>query len=123
MICDNADSCTAPASRDDGVPVAMMVEDIIGCKWSVGILQHVADDCRRPSALLRAFPGLSAKVMNERLHKMMRFGIITRTVVGDKPPVEVEYTLSPFGRQFMRIVDEVRRLQDAVDTGAIGDTG
>lgn len=123
MICDTTDSCTVPVGRDGGVPVAMMVEDIVGCKWSVGILQHVADGCRRPSALLRALPGLSAKVMNERLHKMMRFGILIRTVAGDKPPVEVEYTLSPFGRQFMRIVDEVRRLQAAVDTGAIGDTG
>jgi DNA-binding HxlR family transcriptional regulator len=101
------------------VPVAAMVESIIGCKWSVLLLGLLADGCTRPSALLRACPGLSAKVMNERLRKMMRFGIARRTVFGEKPPVEVEYVLTPFGRRFMTILREVRRLQDAVDRDAI----
>jgi DNA-binding HxlR family transcriptional regulator len=59
--------------------------------------------------------------MNERLRKMTRFGIVQRTVFGDKPPVEVEYRLTPFGRRFMGILDEVRRLQEAVDQGAVGE--
>ena len=96
-----------------------MVESIVGCKWSVGLLRLLAEGCSRPSALLRASTGLSAKVMNERLRKMLRFGIVRRTVFGDKPPVEVEYALTPFGRRFMGIIDEVRRLQEAVDRGAI----
>ncbi len=99
------------------VPVAGMVENIIGCKWSLRILQLCAEGHRRPSALLRACPGLSAKVMNERLRKMIRFGILQRTVCGEKPPVEVEYLLTPFGQRFMDIVAEVRRLQDDVDRG------
>jgi len=102
------------------IPVAAMVESIIGCKWSVRLLGLLGDGrTPRPSALLRACPGLSAKVMNERLRKMMRFGIARRTVLGEKPPVEVEYALTPFGHDFMGILKEVRRLQDAVDRGAI----
>jgi DNA-binding HxlR family transcriptional regulator len=54
---------------------------------------------------------------------MIRFGIVRRTVFGEKPPVEVEYLLTPFGRRFLRILGEVRRLQEAVDTGAISDAG
>ncbi|HXH25665.1 MAG TPA: helix-turn-helix domain-containing protein [Vicinamibacterales bacterium] len=104
------------------VPVASMVESIVGCKWSVRLLQLCADGHRRPSALLRACPGLSAKVMNERLRKMIRFGILERTVCGDKPPLEVEYRLTPFGRRFLRILDEVRRLQEDVDTGLAAPT-
>ncbi|HJW07162.1 MAG TPA: winged helix-turn-helix transcriptional regulator, partial [Rhodanobacter sp.] len=72
---------------------------------------------------LRACTGLSAKVMNERLRKMTRFGIMHRTVHGEKPPVEVEYRLTPFGRRFMGILDEVQRLQQAVECGAIADSG
>lgn len=107
-------------TRAEGaVPVASMVENIVGCKWSVHLLQLCADGHRRPSAFLRASPGLSAKVMNERLRKMTRFGIVRRTVRGEKPPVEVEYRLTPFGLRFMRILDEVRRLQDAVDRGGM----
>ena len=117
----NGSSESGPPVNEDrkAIPVAAMVESIIGCKWSVRLLGLLADGCARPSALLRACPGLSAKVMNERLRKMMRFGIASRTVFGEKPPVEVEYALTPFGRRFMAILREVRRLQDAVDRGAI----
>lgn len=116
----NASAGPVPLPRDGGgIPVAAMVESIVGCKWSVRLLQLCADGQKRPSALLRACPGLSAKVMNERLRKMTRFGILRRAVFGEKPPVEVEYQLTPFGRCFMGILDEVRRLQEAVDRGAI----
>lgn len=105
--------------RREAVPVAAMVESIVGCKWSMRLLQLSADGHTRPSAMLRASARLSAKVLNERLRKMLRFGILTRTVRGDKPPVEVEYTLTPFGRRFLRILDEVQRLQAAVDADAV----
>ncbi len=111
---------SAAADRDS-IPVAAMVESIIGCKWSVQLLRLLADGCARPSAILRASPGLSTKVMNERLRKMVRFGIARRTVFGEKPPIEVEYTLTPFGLRFMGILEEVRRLQTAVDQGDIPD--
>jgi DNA-binding HxlR family transcriptional regulator len=38
-----------------------------------------------------------------------------------KPPVEVEYLLTPLGERFMRIVEEVRRLQEAVDRGSLSE--
>lgn len=61
--------------------------------------------------------------MNERLRKMIRFGIVQRSVFGEKPPVEVEYVLTPFGSRFMSILDEVQRLQEAVDNGYIFGSG
>lgn len=109
----------AGGDDDTGIPVASMVESIVGCKWSLSLLRLAADGTSRPSALLRACPGLSAKVMNERLHKMQRFGIVRRSVVGDKPPVEVDYTLTPFGRRFVELLDDVRRLQQDVDCGKV----
>lgn len=116
---DSSDSAESASTDDRPILVAAMVESIIGCKWSLGILGLLAAGCHRPSALLRASPGLSAKVMNERLQKMMRFGIVNRTVFGAKPPVEVEYLLTPLGQRFMRIIEEVRRLQEAVDRGTL----
>ena len=99
------------------VSVAEMVESIVGCKWSMRILQLCAEGLTRPSAFLRACPGLSAKVMNERWRKMLRYGIVERSVHGEKPPVEVEYRLTPFGRRFIGILDEVRKLQEEMDRG------
>lgn len=101
------------------VDVATMVESIVGCKWSLSLLRLAADGTNRPSALLRACPGLSAKVMNERLHKLQRFGIVRRSVIGDKPPVEVDYLLTPFGQRFIELLDEVRRLQQDIDSGSV----
>lgn len=105
------------------IPVASMVESIIGCKWSVHLLQLCAEDHHRPSAFLRACPGLSAKVMNERLRKMTAFGILQRTVFGEKPPVEVEYRLTPLGCRFMGILEEVRRVQEALDDQVAPESG
>ena len=122
MVQDDT-SGRAACKSVDGIPVAAIVESIVGCKWSIRLLQLCADGQSRPSAFLRACPGLSAKVMNERLRKLLRFGIVQRTVYGDKPPIKVEYLLTPFGRRFMVIFDEVRRLQAAVNNGADLDSG
>jgi DNA-binding HxlR family transcriptional regulator len=40
-------------------------------------------------------------------------------VFGEKPPIEVEYVLTPFGRRFLCILDEVRKLQEAIDAGEV----
>ncbi|GMU91035.1 MAG: hypothetical protein AMXMBFR4_00930 [Candidatus Hydrogenedentota bacterium] len=121
----NDASVSGPLKAKDGspIPVASMVESIVGCKWSLRLLELCVDGQTRPSAFLRACPGLSAKVMNERLRKMIRFGIVRRTVFGEKPPVQVEYLLTPFGRRFVGILEEVRRLQQAVDDGTYSETG
>lgn len=112
---------TASSTREHegNVSVALQVESVLGCKWSIRILQLVAQGCARPSAILRACPGLSAKVMNERWRMMIRFGIVRRTVFGDRPPIQVEYALTAFGRRFIRILDEVRELQEDLDNGTI----
>lgn len=95
--------------------VAVMVEEILGCKWSVILLSLLQEGARRPSDLLRSCQGLSPKVLNERLQKMMGFGLIHRAVFGEKPPLKVEYSLTPFGTRFARVLNEIRRLQDELD--------
>lgn len=116
---EHDDDAAADARHDPSIPVAAMVESIIGCKWSLRVLQLSADGHHRPSEILRACEGLSAKVMNERLRKMQRFGIMQRTVFGEKPPVVVEYRLTAFGQRFMGVLDEVRKLQEDVDGGEL----
>ena len=103
------------SSAKSSVPVASMVEDIIGCKWSLQILLLISEGRRRPSAILRSCDGLSAKVMNERLRKMIRFGILQRIVYGEKPPLQVEYRLTEFGRKFAKLIKEIRKLQCELD--------
>lgn len=105
---------------DHPVPIAAMVESIVGCKWSLRLLTLLAAGPQRPSAMQRGCPGLSAKVMNERLRKFRRFGLATRTVHGERPPVEVEYALSALGERFVGLLAEVDRLQQELEGGAFG---
>jgi DNA-binding HxlR family transcriptional regulator len=48
--------------------------------------------------------------MNERLRKMLRFGLIERREYDELPP-RVEYELTSLGRRFEPLMAEVRRLQ------------
>lgn len=43
---------------------------------------------------------------------MVKFGILKRSVFGEKPPVKVEYQLTPFGIRFKGILDEIRTLEE-----------
>ncbi len=98
-------------------PVARMVEDIVGCKWSLAVLGRVREGVSRPGALEHSLPGLSTKVLNERLRKLVRYGILNRTAYAEVPP-RVEYSLTPFGKRFARLIDDIEALQRDVDRGA-----
>jgi DNA-binding HxlR family transcriptional regulator len=95
-----------------GVGAALMVEDIIGCKWSLTVLRLIADGVSRPGAIQRRVAGLTAKVLNERLRKLLRFGIIDRKVFAEVPP-RVEYTLTAFGKRFDGVLREIAALDAA----------
>jgi len=90
--------------------VARMVEDIVGCKWSLTVLGLVRDGVVRPGAMEHAVPGLSAKVLNERLRKLVRFGILEKQAYPEIPP-RVEYSLTEFGAKFAAILDGVATLE------------
>jgi DNA-binding HxlR family transcriptional regulator len=86
-----------------------MVEDVVGCKWSLVVLDLVRRGVNRPGAMEHAVAGLSAKVLAERLKKLARYGILARTAYAEIPP-RVEYSLTEFGQRFVRIVDLLREL-------------
>lgn len=91
--------------------VSRMVEDIVGCKWSLTVLGLIAADVKRPGAMQRRVEGLTAKVLNERLRKLLRFGIIEREVFAEVPP-RVEYRLTVFGRKFSSLLEQIAVLEE-----------
>lgn len=90
--------------------VAEMLESIVGCKWSLAVLDVIVAGIHRPGEMCRACEGISAKVLNERLRKLERFQVVERTVFPEVPP-RVEYHLTAFGRRFIPLVDAVGTLQ------------
>lgn len=91
-----------------------MVEDIVGCKWSLSVMRLVRDGVKRPGAMQKAVNGLSTKVLNERLRKLQRFGIVDKQSFAEVPP-RVEYQLTEFGKQFSAILEGVDHLQGWLD--------
>lgn len=92
-----------------------MVESIVGCKWSLTVLDLVKAGQNRPGAMVRAVEGLTTKVLNERLVKMQRFGILSKVIYPESPP-RVEYELTPFGRKFLGILEGIAALQGELDS-------
>ena len=94
--------------------VARMVEDIVGCKWSLAVLGAVRGGICRPGAMEHAIDGLSKKVLNERLVKLVRFGILDKHAYAEMPP-RVEYRLTAFGDRFCGLLDGIDALQREID--------
>lgn len=94
--------------------VDVLLEDVIGCRWTISVLRAVAGGVRRPGALERHIEGISTKVLNDRLRHFTRAGIFERIQYPEIPP-RVEYRLTPFGRKFLRLLREVERLQEELN--------
>jgi DNA-binding HxlR family transcriptional regulator len=91
-----------------------MVETIYGCKWSLTVYRLLASGINRPGEMVRHVEGLSTKVLNECLKKNVNFGIIERMAYPEVPP-RVEYKVTPFGRKFIKILDDLEKLQDEIE--------
>ncbi len=91
-----------------------MVETIYGCKWSLTVYRLLANGINRPGEMVRSVDGLSTKVLNECLRKNIQFGIIERTAYPEIPP-RVEYAVTTFGLKFIKILDELEKLQSEIE--------
>ena len=95
--------------------VAYILEDILGCKWSLSILLAIQQGVCRPGELTRSIDGLSTKVMNERLKKMVRYTLLEKHTFSEIPP-RVEYEFTDFGKRVGQILDDITDLQKEVDS-------
>jgi DNA-binding HxlR family transcriptional regulator len=84
-------SITTPHPR-----VGRVVETVVGCKWSLTVLDLVAQGIVRPGAMERSTAGLSAKVLNSCLRRLVTYQLLTKRSYPEIPP-RVEYALTEFG--------------------------
>lgn len=86
-----------------------MVHAVFRCKWSLTVYQLLSNGINRPGQMVRSVDGLSTKVLNDCLRKNIEFRIIERIVFNEVPP-RVEYVITPFGKKFIRILDELEEI-------------
>ena len=90
------------------------LEDVIGCKWSVSVLLAALDGVTRPGAMEKHIPGISTKVLSERLRKLTKYGLLDQYRYPESPP-RTEYELTLFGREVVALVARIRELDEARD--------
>jgi DNA-binding HxlR family transcriptional regulator len=95
------------------------LEDVVGCKWSAAVLAAIGRGVTRPGQLERFIPGISTKILNERLRKLVDYRLITRTEISGKVP-RTEYALTATGVRLSSIIESIRDLDEEHGTG--GDT-
>ncbi len=91
------------------------LEDVVGCKWSSAVVAAIGRGVRRPGALERYIPGISKKVLNERLRKLLDYGLIMRTEFDNEKLPHVEYRLTGAGRKLASVLEKLREVQRELD--------
>jgi DNA-binding HxlR family transcriptional regulator len=69
---------------------------VVGGKWKVLVLWHLAPSPRRFGELRRLVTGISEKMLIQQLREMQADGIVVRKDFREVPP-RVEYSLTQFG--------------------------
>lgn len=80
--------------------------ELIGRRWTGAILRALMSDVSRFSEICGTVPGLSDRMLAERLKELEAEGIVARTVVPETP-VRVEYALTDKGRDLETVIGAV----------------
>lgn len=107
--------------KSRGNPVTALLEDVLGCKWSWRILREIRSGVNRPGQLERSIEGISAKVLNERLRKLQRHGVLRKIEYPEIPP-RVEYRYTELGERFFAILQEIEAVESEYARTAGGAT-
>jgi len=80
--------------------------ELIGRRWTGAILRAMLSGQARFSDIAAAVPGLSDRLLSERLKELEAEGIVTRTVV-PSTPVRIDYALSAKGQALNEVIAAV----------------
>src|SRR5690606_21443538 len=84
---------------------------MLGKRWTGLILRALLSGCDRFGTIASYVPGLSDRVLSERLKELEAEGIIERRVHAETP-VRIEYRLTPKGEELRDIVEAVQTWAD-----------
>ena len=75
--------------------------ELVGKRWSSGILLAVAQGAERFTEILATVTGLSDRLLSQRLKELEQAGLLQRAVIATTP-VQVRYHLTERGADLMR---------------------
>jgi DNA-binding HxlR family transcriptional regulator len=77
--------------------------ELIGRRWTGAILRVLINGPHRFNEVLATIPGLSDRLLSERLRELEAEGVVIRHVLSG-PPVRVEYSLSERGHDLEQVI-------------------
>ena len=86
-------------------PIAMTL-DVIGDRWTIIILRDLYFGRSRFNDLLAASPGMSTKILSERLKLLEQHGLVTREVYSEHP-LRAEYKLTEKGMSLEPVLNAI----------------
>lgn len=89
------------------------LEQVIGCKWSVSVLEAVRRGVNRPGALEKSIEGISTKVLSERLRRLTDYGLLLKKSFAEIPP-RTEYSLTKDGEALIEVIARIHELDAAM---------
>lgn len=105
---ENAPKPRRYSQNADKCPVHEAVRFLAGA-WTVEIYWNLSSEPLRFGELKRRLPGVSAKVLTQRLRELEELGCVVRTVHESSPP-SVEYRLTTLGRRFIPILESIAQV-------------
>ena len=91
-------STTAPIASISVCPKYHKAVELIGRRWTGAILSAMLKGADRFTDIIHAVPGLSDRLLSERLKELEAEGIVRRIVHADTP-VRIEYQLTVKGHE------------------------
>src|ERR1700731_4059083 len=80
--------------------------ELIGKRWTGAVVKALMAKPARFNQLLAGIPGISDRVLTERLRELEQEGLVER-LVDPGPPVRVSYRLTSRGRALERVLAAV----------------
>ena len=75
--------------------------EFIGGKWKSVILIYLTSGKKRYNELYKLISTITERTLSLQLKQLEKDGLITRRVYTKKPPLKVEYALTPFGKHYL----------------------
>jgi DNA-binding HxlR family transcriptional regulator len=84
------------------------VLDTVGRRWTGGIMVAASRGARRFTDFRRAIPGISDRMLSQRLKELEALGLLSRTVI-PSTPVQIVYEPTVRGLELLQLLQPLLR--------------
>ncbi|MCB6182628.1 helix-turn-helix transcriptional regulator [Leeia sp. TBRC 13508] len=102
---------------DDGCPVRLTAE-LVGHKWTTLIVRELISGKKRYSELQRGIPGISPRILAERLKQLEQHQLLKKTIFPTIPPT-TEYELTSLGQEMKQLIYAMAAFGQSVQAAGI----